>query len=99
MSNRVEQGSTFDFDLVVSGEDIEGFAPVFSLMQYPGDTPAISARAMTQDNAIGGRWLGSLNTTDTASLAIGRWWIHITAADSDESLRKRIPVDIQESWT
>lgn len=99
MSNQIEQGGTFEFDFTLSGDQVEGFAPVFSLMQYPGDTPAISARAMTADTDDAKRWLGVLTAADTANLAVGRWWIHITASDTDENLRKRLYVDIGESWT
>jgi hypothetical protein len=92
--NNIRQGATFDFDTGVSGDDESGFTTTMDVMQYPGDTPAIS-RALSYTN---GSFKGNLTSAETAALAVGQWFIHITSADSDEDLREPIKRYISKGW-
>ena len=94
MPNRIRQGATFDFDFDISGASESGFTTTMSVMQYPGDTPAIS-RALTYTD---GSFKGTLTSAETAALAVGQWFIHVQAADSDEDLREPIKLYISKGW-
>ncbi len=92
--NNVEQGRTFDFDFALSGEDPTAFTTTFNVLQYPGDTPAVT-RAMTVEDD---KYIGSLTGTETAALAVGQWIIHINAVDSDEDLAEPIKLYVSKGW-
>ena len=93
--NTIRQGATFDFEAGLSGSAVSAFSVNLDVMQYPGDTPAIS-RAMVYTD---GDFAGTLTSAETAALAVGQWFIHITAADSDEDLREPIKLYIAKGWT
>lgn len=93
MPNYIEQGETYDFEFEISG-DASGFTSTMNVMQYPGDTPAIT-RALTQD---GDKFKGTLTSAETLALAVGQWFIHATTADSDEDLREPIKLYISKGW-
>lgn len=90
----VQQGATYDFCFDISGDDESGFTATFNVMQYPGDTPAISRALTYSDNSF----IGSLTSAETASLAVGQWFIHISADDSDEAIREPIKIYIDKGW-
>lgn len=97
--NLVEQKRTFDFSFELSGPDPVGFATVFNVLQFPGDTPAIT-RAMVID---GTRYIGSITSVEMALLTIsgptsGQWWIHINAVDSDEDIADPIKLYVSRKW-
>lgn len=92
--NIVEQGETFDFDFDLSGDDVSGFTVTMNVLQYPGDSPAIT-RALTYSD---GKFIGTLTSAETAALAVGQWFVHITASDSDENLREPIKLYIAKGW-
>lgn len=94
MPNSIRQGATFDFSADLDGTSESGFTVNIAVMQYPGDSPSIS-RAITYTDSS---FKGSLTSAETAALAIGRWYIHVKAADSDEDLREPIPLDITKGW-
>jgi len=94
MIERIRQGETYDFSFDVSGDDESGFTATMSVMQYPGDTPAIT-RALTYTDRS---FLGTLTSAETAALAVGQWFIHIQTADSDEDLRKPLKLYISKGW-
>jgi hypothetical protein len=94
MPNTVRQGATYDFNVDLDGSDESGFTVNIAVMQFPGDTPSIS-REITY---IGKSFKGSLTSAETAALAIGRWYIHTRASDTDEDLREPIPLDISKGW-
>ncbi|MCZ6898277.1 MAG: hypothetical protein O7D95_06195 [Betaproteobacteria bacterium] len=92
--NNIRQGETFDFEIEVSGDDAGGFTSTMDVLQYPGDTPAIS-RALTKEGNV---FKGTLTSAETDALAVGQWFIHITTSDSDEDLREPIKLYISEGW-
>lgn len=92
--NNIRQGATFDFDTDVSGDDESGFTTTMDVMQYPMDTPAIS-RALPYTD---GSFKGTITSAESAALAVGQWFIHITSNDSDEDLREPIKLYISKGW-
>ena len=101
--NTVKQGGTFDFSFDLTGLQNTAFTVTMSVLQYPGDTPAIS-RTLTygtgydeDGNEIEG-YLGTLTAAETAALAIGKWYIHVEAVDSDEELPELIPLYVEKGW-
>lgn len=88
--NIVEQGETFGFETGLSGTATESFTTILSVMQYPGDTPAIS-RTITNG-------VDTLTSTETASLAVGQWTLHLKSIDSDEDIREPIKIYISKGW-
>jgi len=91
--NQVEQGATFSFEFSLSG-DPAGLTTTMNVMQYPGDTPAIT-RALTLTD---GKFKGTLTSAETDALAIGQWFIHTSAVDSDEDIREPIKLYISKGW-
>ena len=92
--NIVRQGESFDFDSDVSGDNESGFTVTMDVLQYPGDTPDIS-RALSY---IDGSFKGTITSAESAALAVGQWFIHITANDSDEDLRDPVKLYISKGW-
>ncbi len=88
--NQIEQGETFTFDTGLSGESTSAFTVTMSVLQYPGDTPAIS-RTITD-------FEGVLTSAETAALDVGQWFIHLKAADSDEDIREPIKLYVSKGW-
>jgi hypothetical protein len=64
------------------------------VMQFPGDTPAISRTLTFTDDSF----KGNLTSAETLSLAVGEWWIHIHSSDSDEDLREPQKLYISRGW-
>ncbi len=92
--NTIRQGATFDFESGLTGSNIDGFTVTMDVMQYPGDTPAVT-RALTLKDE---KYKGSLTSAETTLLAVGQWFIHIKAVDSDEDLREPIKLYVTKSW-
>jgi len=92
--NNIRQGETFDFDTDISGDDESGFGVNMDVLQFPGDTPAISRAVPYTSNSF----KGTITSTESLALAVGQWFIHITAADSDEDLREPIKLYISKGW-
>ena len=92
--NNKRQGETFDFDTDISGDDESGFTVTMDVLQYPGDTPAISRALSYTDNSF----KGTITSAETLALAVGQWFIHITGNDSDEDLREPIKLYISKGW-
>lgn len=92
--NIVRQGESFDFDSDISGDDESGFTVTMDVLQYPGDTPAISREL----SYIDGSFKGTITSAETLALAVGQWFIHITANDSDEDLRDPVKLYISKGW-
>ncbi len=88
--DRVEQGETYGFTTSLSGEDTDAFTVEMYVLQYPGDTPAIS-RTLTDGE-------GTLTSAETAALAVGQWFIHLKASDTDEDARDPIKIYITKGW-
>lgn len=94
--NIVQQGATFTFETGLSGSDKQDFTVTMDVLQYPGNTPAIS-RVLILDSDSDG-FLGVLTAAETAALAVGQWFIHLTADDPDEEVRKPIKLYVSKSW-
>ena len=88
--NTVEQGETFTFDTELSGTSASGFTVTMNVLQYPGDTPAIT-RVVDEDTE-------TLTSAETAGLSVGQWFIHLSAADSLEDVREPIKLYISKGW-
>lgn len=86
----VEQGETYTFDVSVSGDDPDLMTTTMNVLQYPGDTPAIT-RALTDGEGV-------LTSAETAALAVGQWMIHLKVADTDEDAREPIKIYISKGW-
>lgn len=91
---RIEQGETYAFAFDISGEDISSFSGTWKLLQYPGDTPAISGTLTLDDN----QFKGVLSSLTTASLAIGDWFIYASLTDADEDIRDPLKVSVGIAW-
>ena len=92
--NSVQQGGTFSFNAGFSGDDVSGLTVNIAVKQYPGDTAAIE-RAIAYSN---GSFPGTLTSVETAALAVGQWFIHIQATDSDEDIRAPIKLYVSKGW-
>ena len=64
---RIEQGETYAFAFDISGDDISAFSGTWKLLQYPGDTPAVSGVLTLDDN----QFKGVLSSGTTAALDVG----------------------------
>jgi hypothetical protein len=89
--NSIRQGETFGFETGLSGTDTEAFTNTLSVLQYPGDTPAIT-RTITNE-------IDTLTSAETAALAVGQWFIYIKSSDSDEDIREPVKLYIAKGWT
>jgi hypothetical protein len=89
--NSIRQGETFGFETGLSGTDTEAFTNTLNVMQYPGDTPAIT-RTITDE-------IDTLTSAETAALAVGQWFIYIKSSDSDEDIREPVKLYIAKGWT
>lgn len=92
--NIIRQGGTFDFDFDLSGSDVSGFTVTINVLQYPGDSPTIT-RVLTYSDD---KFIGTLTSAETSALAVGQWFVHFTAEDSDENLREPIKLYIAKGW-
>jgi len=90
----VRQGETYTFDFTLSGDDVAAFTYTMSVLQYPGDTPAISRELTVTDGAA----QAALTSAETAALAVGQWVIHVQSADSDEDVRTPERIQIAKGW-
>lgn len=102
--NEVEQGRTFEFTWNISGPGNSAFTTTMNVLQYPGDTPAISRtidyacpETRTGDSVSCG-YIGTLTAAETNGLDVGEWWIHMTAVDSDENLAEPIKLYVKRKW-
>ncbi len=94
--NRIEAGATFAFETGLSGTDTGSFTTTMAVMQYPGDTPAIS-RTITDSTDT----LTSAETTALYAAASPKtqpWAIHIRSVDSDEDVRQPVRLYVQKGW-
>ena len=92
--NVIQQGETFTFDFQISGDDLDGLSANMTVMQYPGDTPAIT-KALTLND---GKFTGTLTSAETAALDVGQWFIHNQTTDADEDVREMIKLYIAKAW-
>jgi hypothetical protein len=88
--NRIRQSETFGFEIALTGDDTAAFTNTLNVMQYPGDTPAIT-RTITAET-------DTLTSAETAALAVGQWWIYITSSDTDENIQDPIKLYISKGW-
>ncbi len=88
--NRIEQGETYGFVTGLTGDDTDAFTTTMNVLQFPGDTPAIT-RTVTDST-------DTLTSAETAALAVGQWFIHIKSADSDEDIRQPEKLYIAKGW-
>lgn len=93
--NLVTIGKSFDFDAELEGEGVSGFTVPYSVLQYPGQSPALNG-TMTYSN---GKFIGTLTAAQTATLTIGQWFIYIEPSDSDEDLDQSIKIYVTKAWT
>lgn len=91
--NTIRQGATFDFTLD-AGDDDEAMTCQIDVLQYPGDTPTIT-RTITQ---VDGEWPITLTSAETATLAVGQWFIHSKISDASEDIREPIKLYVSEGW-
>lgn len=89
----VEQGQTYKFNFSVSGS-LNGLSVSMNVLQKPGDTPALT-RVLTQVNE---EFTGTITSAETAALAVGEWFIHVTATDSDEDIREATKIYVTKGW-
>lgn len=94
--NYVEQGRTFAFGFEIPGTGGESFTTTYAVMQYPGDTPALSG-SMSY-SSTDGEYIAALTGTNTASLSVGQWFIHAKGVDADEDLAKPIKIYVRKGW-
>ncbi len=94
MSNIIRQGETFDFDIDLDGTAESGFTVNIDVMQYPGDTPAVSREV----SYSGGSFKASITSAETTAMSVGQWFIYVTSSDSDENLQKPIKLYIAKGW-
>lgn len=90
--DKVQQGETYHFTFEISGDDTLSCS--ISVLQYPGDTAAIT-RTIT---SVDGEFEGVLTSAETAALDVGQWFIHARLTDSDEDIRKPIKIYVTKGW-
>ena len=91
---RVEQGETYAFAFDISGDAITSFSGTFKVLQYPGDTPAVTG-PLTYDD---GQFKGALSSTTTQGLDVGDWFIYATLTDPDEDIRDPQKISVGIAW-
>ena len=91
---RIEQGETYAFSFDISGDDITAFTGTWKLLQYPGDTPAVTG-SLTYDD---GQFKGVLSSATTQGLDVGDWFIYASLTDSDEDIRDPLKVSVGIAW-
>ena len=92
--NIVRQGETYYSELALSGDDVDAFSYIMSVMQYPDDVPAVT-RAIT---VLDGAAQIALTSVETLALAVGQWIIHVHASDADEDIRGIERINIGKGW-
>jgi hypothetical protein len=90
--NSVQQGATYAFSFTVDGDPTLDCN--IAVMQYPGDTPAVS-RAIALTNSA---FAGALTSAETASLGVGQWFIHVRLTDTDEDVRAPEKLYVTKGW-
>lgn len=93
--NQIEQGESFSFTATPSDSDVSGLTAVMNVLQYPGDTPAITRSISLNSN---NQFEGTITSAETAALAVGQWTIHIKASDTGEDIREPIKLYVSEGW-
>jgi len=88
----IRQGETFSFDLEVSGD--ESLSCTMSVLQYPGDTAAIT-KIITP---VAGVYSGLITSAESALLDVGQWMIVNRFTDSDEDVREPIKLYVSKGW-
>ena len=94
----VRQGTVYHFAFNLTGTGASSFTPTCSVLQYPGDTPALTPTLTYSDS----RWRGSLtaaNTTTLGNTNIGQWIIYAEVSDGDEELHAELPIHIAKGYT
>ncbi len=95
MVDIIEQGETYSFEVSATSATVDStLALSVNVLQYPGDTPAIT-KSITPE---GGLYKGILTSAETAALAIGQWFIHTNFTDDDEDIREPIKLYISKGW-
>lgn len=89
--NSVRQGETFTFTTGLTDVEASKLTNVFNVMQYPGDTPAITG-TITSNKRI-------LTSAETAALAIGQWFIYRRSSDTEDDTREPVKLYISKGWT
>lgn len=92
--NTIKQGETFAYEYELSGDDTDSFTYNMTVLQYPGDTPTIDRVLTVASGVID----ATLTSAETTALAIGQWFIHIRASDSDEDVRTPKKLYISKGW-
>lgn len=99
----VRKGESLDFSFDRGDESIEDFVCTLNVLQYPGDTPAIS-RVITPVNNI---WSGIITSTETdgltSDITTNQWWavgVLTKAADDEEEqiAQNTVRFDLKEKW-
>ena len=98
MINSVEQGRTFSYEFSLDGDGASAFTATMSVMQHPGDTPAISREVGYECIDDGCGYIGTLTSAETAALAIGQWFVHVVAVDPDENISELIKFYVTKGW-
>ncbi len=87
----VSQGENYDFVFELDGLLPGGFTYLLEVYQFTDETPAIS-RAVPVTSA--GTVPVTITSEETAALAIGLWFIRITATDADETVKSKTRIQI-----
>lgn len=93
--DQVKQGTSYYFSQCLEGEDVNEFTYSLEVKQYPDDTPSVMKTLTTiVDNQV----TGVLTAAETASLAVGLWYINITSSDPDEDIQEERRIQITKAW-
>ncbi len=99
--DQVAQGENYDFSQtlgegVETGDNnIDGFTYRVDVKQFPDDVAAIS-KAL--NNVSGPTVKGTLTPAETATLAIGLWYLIITSVDLDEEIQTTRRIQVVKTW-
>ena len=89
LMDTIQQGETYTFSFSVTGD--AGLTGVFSVLQYPGETPAII-------RSLNAKYAGVLTAAETTALAVGQWFIVPEMTDADEAVRQTVKLYISKGW-
>ena len=95
--DHIAQGESLEFSFDLDGDDVTGWVCTINVLQFVGDTPAISRVV----DATGDEWVGYLTATETAALSpTGQWRLiaNLTNSTTDEAQEVVTRFTLQEPY-
>ena len=93
--DQVRQGANYDFTFTLEGLSLSAFTYLLEAKQFPDDTATISRTVtLNKNNTVP----VTITPTETASMAIGLWYLIVKSTDADETIHSEKRIQITKAW-